>query len=148
MKTEPLDALFGADADDILREYSEGARAHRAVLTRSIQYADVVEPRVFTPRSEVGRQLALAGLPSFGKPQSAIEEEAYRTLVEALIRALGIRMYGQKLKRRQAELKLLEELVWWCTDRGRSLDGVKGIEAMQRLVVGQSALELRHDAEP
>ena len=133
---EDLAPVFGAGAKEAWAEFDEGRRGQRAVEDRIERYADEVDVRLFAPRTALGKQLAMTALPSFdGPPANELERSDRRSLVESLVRGLGIRMFGTKAAVGHANtLRFLEELVWWCAERGESLEGTDGVKRVVQLV--------------
>ena len=133
---EDLGSVFGVGAREAWSEYDEGRRGQRAVEDRIERYASEVDVRLFAPRTALGTQLAMAVLPSFdGPPANELERSDRRSLVESLVRGLGIRMFGSKASVTHANtLRFLEELVWWCAERGESLEGTAGVKRVVQLV--------------
>lgn len=132
-----LQQVFGESSAEVHAEFSEGLTAHRAVAQELPSYVAKVEPRIFTPNSSIGRRVALAALPSYPTPpRDALEAEDREQLVEALVHAFALSMYGTEpqVKRHENAVKLIEELVRWCNQQGRSLEGAAGIRTIQELV--------------
>jgi hypothetical protein len=133
---QDLGTVFGTGAREAWSEYDEGRRGQRAVEDRIERYASEVDVRLFAPRTALGTQLAMAALPSFdGPPANELERSDRRSLVESLVRGLGISMFGSKASVTHANtLRFLEELVWWCAERGESLEGTAGVKRVVQLV--------------
>ncbi|HHO50790.1 MAG TPA: DUF853 family protein [Deltaproteobacteria bacterium] len=132
-----LQEVFGDASDEIGAEFTRGLAAHRAVEAQLPDYVARVEPRIFTPNSSIGRRVALAALPSYPTPPpDPLEAEDREQLVEALVHAFALSMYGTEpqVKRHENAVKLIEELVRWCNQQGRSLEGAAGIRTLQELV--------------
>jgi len=131
-----LTKVFGASAQEVQQEYEEGRQGQVAVEDRIQRYASSVDFRLFAPRVALGRQLAMTALPSFeDPPRDELERTDRRSLIEALVRGLGIRMFGPRAVVRHANaLRFLEELVGHCAERGQSLEGIEGIAKIQQLL--------------
>lgn len=144
-------ALSGADVDspwvgrvlgDGVRaaraQYREGVAGSSAVQERLGAYAARVHPRVFTPRSGIGRRIALASLPSFSLENlDAIALESLRRLNEGFAQALIGKLFGANAvgrKTKDAEYRVIEALNWKAMERGESFDGPQGIRRLANLV--------------
>ncbi|MEQ1507852.1 MAG: helicase HerA-like domain-containing protein, partial [Myxococcota bacterium] len=133
---EVLGAVFGADAPAVEAEYAAGMR-DRVDPVRAAAYAAKAHVRVFTPNSSLGRRVALSALPSFPEqPANALEREERDELIQALVHGFAFGMYGSPaaVKKNEPAVKVVEELVRWCANRGESLDGAAGIARVLELV--------------
>jgi hypothetical protein len=132
-----LRPIFGQDADAIAAEFAAGAEATRLDPERAAAYAERSFVRVFTPNSSLGRRVALQALPSFPEPvKTPLEREERDELIQALVLGFAHAMYGTPaaVKKNEPAVKLVEELVRWCADRGETLEGAAGIARILQLV--------------
>ncbi len=136
--------VFGDDADERLSEYESGLALQAPVHSRRRAFADQVDVRLFTPRTPLARRLAMSAFPSTGDGQhDAVEAADRRALNQSLVRGLAVRMWGNNaVKRKLAEISLLEELVGWAQEHGRSLEGLEGLKELGRLVYAPPIFEI------
>ncbi|MEQ1567557.1 MAG: helicase HerA-like domain-containing protein, partial [Myxococcota bacterium] len=132
-----LAAVFGDEGPAVAAEYRAGAERHGVDAERARRYADQACVRLFTPNSSLGRRVALSALPSFPDPPgSALEREERDELIQALVLGFAHSMYGSPaaVKKNEPAVKVVEELVRWCANRGEPLEGAAGVSRILELV--------------
>ena len=136
LRDQDFQTLFGEDGPAVRKNFDDGISGQRAAQVQMDSFAKNVDVRVYSPRGVYGEQLALAALPSFDGPvQDPADTPDRRTLIQSLVRGLGMRMYGERAPKSQSEeLKFLETLVGWCADQGKDLSGEAGIHYIGGLV--------------
>lgn len=152
-------ALTGADVDSkwmkrvlgsehaaASSHYEDGLAEFPAVQDRVQDFADRVHPRLFTPGSSLGRQLALASLPSLQIANAdSVELESFKQLNEAFSRALVSNLYGASAVRRKSkdeEIRVIEVLNWRAIERGKPFQGPEGIKRLANQIMEPPIAEI------
>jgi len=138
--------VLGAEYGRARREYSEGLAEFPAVMDRVGRFGRRVHPRLFTPRSSLGRQLAMASLPSFDlADMQPTDLESFRRLNEAFSRALVSSLFGASAvarRRKDEEVRVVEELNWRAMKDARPFEGPAGIKRLANQIIEPPITEI------
>lgn len=114
----------------------KGDEQFRAEATK---YARNVDVRVFTPKSEMGRPLALTAFPKAHRKLedcNCEEREAYEELAKAFVTSFLSRIHGGKRPARfDVESALLRALVDYAWRNGELEDGIAGLQQFSRWIL-------------
>lgn len=128
-----LRTVLGEDFDEQVRGATKARQENAYYAARSRRFASKVEVDVFTPKSAVGRPLALATFPRFGRRMSECEPQErqdYQEMLHGFVTAYLSRIGIASRPTRSAAESLLIALLEYAWEEGISLEGLPGVEQL------------------
>ena len=134
-----LAVLLGDEHAENRRRFRDAAEAGPDFEGRCRAFAERVAVEVYTPRSEVGRPIALASFPRIDvkRDQCATQErEDYEQLLQAFVDSFLARLTGtdKATEKRRNERSFLITLLMHAWETGQSYEGLDGLERLVQAV--------------